>query len=295
MPFQNPGLYPYPLQKTKLADGSELAFMDTGKGRHTVLFVHGLSANMLSWHHNLTSLAESFRCIAVDLPGNGHSPDYTDGLIRLSRFARSLLHFIGQQGLQNVIVVGHSMGAQVALHMALEAPGALEKLVLVAPAGLETFNVWERAAAQNSFLWMDLMQPPEQTLAQFYDMAFSRLPREGRKLLQWGVQDARRHGDSRYRKMLMGCVMAMFQEPVHALLPQVALPVHILFGQDDALIPNRLLHPRLSPERLAAGACRRLPRGSYEIIPRAGHFLQWEAAHEVNRSIRQFATAGQPV
>ena len=290
--------YPQPVQTQKLYNNSEIAFVEAGQGEQTLIFIHGMGNNLLSWHHNYKALSQKHRCIAIDLPGNGVSPNSPDGNYSLDYFARCLIDFIGRKGLQNVTLIGHSMGAQIGVRVALQAPPAVSRLVLVAPAGLERFSVWERTTAQATFFMADYFQPPEQMLANFFEHGFHRMPQEGRKLLQHCLQDFRQHGDAAYRKMLTQCVSSMFGEPVIDELPGVKAPTLILFGGADALIPNRLWHPTLSPESLAGSAARKMQRAQYKVIPQAGHFVHWEAAAEVNAAIRSFlevktkATAG---
>ncbi len=285
---QNDLYYPQPVQTQKLYDGSQMAFVEAGTGAQTLLFVHGLGNNLLTWHHNFKALSATHHCIAVDLPGNGVSAASPDGNYSVGYFARCLIDFIGRKDLKNVTLVGHSMGAQIGVRIALEAAPALAGLVLVAPAGLERFSVWERAAAQAAFFMVDYMQPPEQSLMQFFEHGFHRMPQEGRKLLEHCLQDFRQHGDAAYRKMLTQCVSGMFSEPVMDELAAIATHALILFGGADALIPNRLWHPTLSPAKLAESATKKMREARYKVIPQAGHFVHWEAAGEVNTAIRSF-------
>ena len=283
--------YPQPVHTQRLFDNSEIAFVEAGSGEQILLFVHGMGNNLLSWHNNFKVLSDTYRCIAVDLPGNGVSPNSPNGNYSLDYFARCLIDFIGRKGLRNVTLVGHSMGAQIGVRVALQAPPAVAGLVLIAPAGLERFSVWERTAAQTTFFMADYFQPPEQMLASFFEHGFHRMPQEGRKLLEHCLQDFRQHGDAPYRKMLTQCVSSMFGEPVIDELPGVKAPTLILFGEADALIPNRIWHPTLSPAKLAESAVKKMQTAKCKVIPKAGHFVHWEAADAVNTAIRSFVGA----
>ncbi len=280
--------YPYPIQKQALGDGTEIAFIEKGSGNNTLLFIHGLSGNLLGWHKNFEALSETYRCIAIDLPGNGLSRNSPTGNYDLPYFVRCILHFIGLKKLQKLCLVGHSMGAQIALLAALEAPAAIEKLVLAAPAGLEQFSVWEQATAHTAFFFTDFLQRPEDSMRQFYEQAFYRMPKASHRLLQACLEDYHRHGDVAYRKMLTQCISSMFQHPVFNRLGQVRQPTLILFGEQDALIPNRLWHPHLSVKQLSAAAESLMPDARYQIFPRSGHFVHWESAEETNAAIQDF-------
>lgn len=280
--------YPRPVRRTTLPDGTTLAYIEDGAGDQTLIFIHGLSGNLLSWHKNFDALSKTHRCIALDLPGNGMSGNSPSGNYSLPYFANCLLHLIGSKSLRNVTLIGHSMGAQIAVLAALEAPAAIQKLVLIAPAGLETFNAWEQATAQATFFLMDFWQRPEDAMRGFYEQAFHRMPQASRRMLETCLQDYHRHGDAAYRKMLTQCISGMFQTPVHHQLGSVQQPTLIVFGDHDALIPNRVWHPQLSQKRLAASAVKRLPKGEYAIFPQSGHFVHWESAEQTNDAIATF-------
>ena len=56
-----------------LSNGCNMAYIDEGSGAHTLVFVHGLATYGGSWKYQIEALKEHYRCIAVDLPGNGYS------------------------------------------------------------------------------------------------------------------------------------------------------------------------------------------------------------------------------
>lgn len=280
--------YPQPVRKTTLYDDSELAYVEEGTGPATLLFIHGLSSNLLSWHQNFGELAKRYRCIAIDLPGNGLSGNSPTGDYSLQYFARCILDFIGRKGLKNVCLVGHSMGAQIALTAALEVPAAVEKLVLIAPAGIEQFSVWEQAMAHNTFFFADLFQRPEDSMKQFYEAAFYRMPQGSRRLLEACLEDYHRHGDATYRKMLTQSVSSMFRHTVIEKLGKVKQPTLLLFGDCDTLIPNRVWHPQLTSRQLAKTAEKLMPQARARVLPQAGHFVHWESAGDVNKAVMGF-------
>lgn len=97
-----------------------------------LLFIHGWQADHRVWDGVIADLSPKFHCVAVDLPGSGASRD-AGGPYTLERFAAGLLEVIEEHGLAPVVVVGHSMGAKIALQLAVDAPDAVKSLVLIAP------------------------------------------------------------------------------------------------------------------------------------------------------------------
>ena len=72
----------YEVRKQRLSNGCEMAYIDEGKGDTTLLMVHGLANYCGVWVKNIESLKKHYRCIAIDLPGNGYSDggDYPYGI-----------------------------------------------------------------------------------------------------------------------------------------------------------------------------------------------------------------------
>ncbi len=97
-----------------------------------LLFIHGWQADHRVWDGVIAELSPKYRCVAVDLPGSGASRD-AGGPYTIERFAAGLLAVIEEHGLAPVTVVGHSMGAKIALQLAVDAPDAVRSLVLIAP------------------------------------------------------------------------------------------------------------------------------------------------------------------
>lgn len=103
-----------------------------GNANARLLFVHGWQGDHRVWDGVIAELDPHYRCVAVDLPGSGASRD-AGGPYTLERFSAGLLEVIEEHGLAPVTVVGHSMGAKVALALAADAPDAVKALVLIAP------------------------------------------------------------------------------------------------------------------------------------------------------------------
>ncbi|HEV3090384.1 MAG TPA: alpha/beta hydrolase [Candidatus Cybelea sp.] len=98
----------------------------------TVLFVHGWQADRSVWGGVIAALDAEVRCIDVDLRGSGELRDIP-GPYTLERFAADLREIAERIEGGPAIVVGHSMGATIALRLAVDAPHLVRALVLVAP------------------------------------------------------------------------------------------------------------------------------------------------------------------
>jgi pimeloyl-ACP methyl ester carboxylesterase len=82
--------------------------------------------------------------------------------------------------------------------------------------------------------------------------------------------------------------MGMLQQPVFERLPEIKTRTLVLYGEQDYLIPNRFLHKELSTAEVARSGQERLPDSRLQMVPHAGHFVQWEGASVVNAAVLDF-------
>lgn len=283
--------YPYTVRKAQLADGKEIAYIDEGKGPYTLLMVHGLGSYLPVYSKLVEELKGDFRCIAVDLPNYGKS-SRGDYAFNMTFFAETLQEFIRTLKLKKVIFVGHSMGGQIGITLALDAPKLLRGLVLLAPAGFETFTpeqkAWFGAVMQPALVKATPVAQIERNFdANFHD---NRLPDDARFMLadRLLIREDEREYDY-YCNMIPKCVQGMLDEPVFGRLPELRLPVLILYGEQDLLIPNRILHPGMTTRQVAEAGHARIPGSKLRMLDSCGHFVPWECAGEVGSEIRTFA------
>lgn len=116
----------------RASDGAALAFDESGSGTPALVFVHGWQGDRTVWRDVIAALGPRAHAIAVDLRGSGAS-NAAAGPYRLERFAADLRDLVEHLEVDPIVLVGHSMGATVALRFALDAPQTTRGLVLVAP------------------------------------------------------------------------------------------------------------------------------------------------------------------
>ena len=103
-------------------------------GVPTVL-LHGFGADLSNWLFNVDALAAVAPVIAIDLPGHGASAKDV-GDASLATLAESVVGALDALNVSRANLVGHSLGAAVALRIALDQPTRIGTLTLIAPAGL---------------------------------------------------------------------------------------------------------------------------------------------------------------
>ena len=123
-----------------------------------MLFVHGFLNEANVWTGVIDAMSSSFRCIAVDLPGSGRSAPTGPGTYGRDAVLDDLRRVLDEADLEQVVLVGHSLGGYLSLALAIEDPERVRGLGLVGagpgfrnPASREKWNdsVRELAASRD--------------------------------------------------------------------------------------------------------------------------------------------------
>lgn len=118
--------------KTLLAsDGTRLGLIEVGAGAPLVL-LHGVGMCAEAWAPQIAAFAPTHRVIALDLPGHGKT-DALPGAPTLADYVEWAARAIGGLNVGPVALAGHSMGALMALGMAIEHPDLVERVALLNP------------------------------------------------------------------------------------------------------------------------------------------------------------------
>ncbi|MBA2504632.1 MAG: alpha/beta fold hydrolase, partial [Thermoleophilaceae bacterium] len=130
-------------------EGRRLNYVDIGprdSPHQPVVFIHGLGGIWQNWLENIPRAAQDRRVIAMDLPGFGHSemPREKHSISSMARVVEGLLERLG---LGPVAVVGNSMGGFISAELAIKYPQRVDRLVLVAAAGISNNDVRRRPAS----------------------------------------------------------------------------------------------------------------------------------------------------
>lgn len=244
-----------------------LGYLEMGNPEgETVVFIHGFGADLLTWHYCLVPLASKYRLIALDLPGHGRSaPDV--GRADLDFMTVWLKEAFDVLGVDAAHIIGHSMGAKIALGFAVAYPDHVRSLSLISPAGLggdfhpETLDGFlndhdaEALAAQ---LLGNTHQSLVPALSSSLRTAADPTRREALKAL---LGHAKTYG------------LALSPEGFD--WKQVTCPVQILWGDEDRLIP--------------VPAQNRLPpHAPVHVIEGTGHLPHMEAPAVVIGHLKTF-------
>lgn len=281
--------YPYPVSKQKIDSAITMAYMDVGSGSETIVFIHGLGSYAPAWKRTIEGLKGQYRCIAVDLPGYGKSSkDNYEG--SMTFFSDAVVKLLDSLEIENAVFAGHSMGGQISIITALKHPDRVSKLVLVAPAGIETFSEGEKEWFRDAITAKGVMLTPLDAIEANIGQNFYKMPTEAFFMVRdrYAMTGA---GEEFlwYSNIIPKSVRGMVNQPVIRDLPNIKQPTLIVMGAADQLIPNRYLHGG-KPAKIAKKGGKLIPNSTVAIVPRAGHFVMFEKPEVVNNHISLFLT-----
>lgn len=278
--------YPYAVKKVTLPSGPEIAYVDEGKGEKVIIFIHGLGSYLPAWVKNIEGLKSGYRCIAIDLPGYGKSSKQPHSG-KMSYYAEVVEEFAGKLGLGKVILAGHSMGGQIAMVAALNYPGMVEGLILIAPAGFERFTDGQKQWFRNVMTPEGVKNTSAEDIQTNLAVNFYNMPADAEFMITDRIAMRSAADFDHYCYAVVQSVNGMVDEPVIEVLDKITQPALIVFGENDNLIPNRFLNPGKTAGIAAYG--HKAIRGSRLLmVKKAGHFVQYEKSGEVNDAIREF-------
>ena len=250
----------------RASDGAQLAFAESGSGRPIVVFVHGWQGDHTVWRDVIEALGPQVRALAVDLRGSGDSRDAA-GPYRLERFAADLRELTNELELNPVVLVGHSMGATVALRFALDAPTMTRGLVLIAPVPASGGGYSPKGEA---YLRATAGDPA--AARNWLSRTFAGAPDKAalERLCDAAAKSAR------------NSALESFESWAHADFAEetreIQAPVLVIAPEDDA--------PDASERKVAA----LLPKVRHVVLADCAHYAIVEKPKEIASLIRDFVT-----
>lgn len=273
--------------KSITLDSLNISYIKEGSGDKTLLFLHGLSSNSDAWSKNIEALSKNYTCIALDLPGYGKSSkpkaDYTPTF-----FADATYKFLQKLELKNVVLIGHSMGGQASIKLAITYPDVINKLILVAPAGLEQFTKPEGDIIKNIYTTDIVKHTTDEQIRKNYALNFYKQPEDVSKMIDDRIKIKSSSDFDAHCEAIVKSVSGMIDDPVFEDLKDINQETLVIFGKNDMLIPNRYFHPTLSVEKISEIAKEHIKSVTLEFIDESGHFVQFEKPKAVNLLIEKF-------
>lgn len=254
-----------PLTATvKSADGVAIEYEVRGAGPVALVFIHGWICDRTHWRHQVDAFAAGHTVVTLDLAGHGNSGKDRDDWTA-DRFGADVQAVVEALDLPRVILVGHSMGGQVALEAAARMPERVLGVV-----GADTLHNVETAVDPDQ--WNSLMKMYEAdfagTCANFVKYMFPE-PTEDTGLSDW-VRGNMCDADAEIA-IAIGRQMPSFDQS--AMLAAAAVPVRCINSGKTAVTDIEA----------------NLRYGDYNavLMDGVGHFVMLERPEEFNRLLAE--------
>ena len=137
--------HPVPVGEKVAVGEYELHYLSYGEGP-AVVFLHGSgpgASGYSNFKQNIQAVVEAGRrAIVFDMLGFGYSSKPTDCDYTTDLFAETIVGALDATGVDKFALVGNSLGGAVSIRIALDSPGRVQALVLMAPGGIEETEVY---------------------------------------------------------------------------------------------------------------------------------------------------------
>ncbi|MBA3469758.1 MAG: alpha/beta fold hydrolase [Herpetosiphonaceae bacterium] len=271
---------------TYVIDGQELHIRDSERRDGPIaLLIHGWSSSWFTWTPLLSAIATRFAYMAVDLPGYGRSPALKQAPTIVG-YADLMAKLIERISDRPVVVMGHSMGGQIAMMLALRHPMLVERLVLLNPVVSGRLSTYinllvaphiflERYAWGGKLLSFLESTPISYQKQLMKPILFAERAMISRQDYDRIRADARRPGQGAVRA---ACYHAMKAADLRGQLKNIQAPSLVIWGAEDNTVPLRD----------AGAVADEWTDADLRLIPNAGHWPQFEQYETTLRYLASF-------
>lgn len=221
-----------------------------GRGPRVYVLVHGIGMGRTVFADLAGRLGDG-EVIALDLPGYGEAPE-PRRVLTMERTADLVAAYLRARVRRPAVIIGHSMGAQVALEVAVRHPSVVDRIVLVGPT----------------------VDPAARTASRQVGRLLRDIAVESPRVIALGAREYLRAGPrirAKFRSMLV-------HHPEDKL-PRAHVPALVLRGEKDLV----------APADWCRQVAETLPDGRLELIAGHGHETMIRDAAPAARLIRRFA------
>ncbi|MEY4526901.1 MAG: hypothetical protein RL768_620 [Nitrospirota bacterium] len=263
--------------------GHRIAYLDQGQGPPVIL-IHGFGGSMWQWEYQQAALAGQFRVITPDLLGAGLS-DKPEIEYRPDQLMEFLTGFMDALHIPQAVMIGNSMGAGLAIGLALDYPTRVSALILIDGLPARVMDHLGSPSLRRALTtpapswivsvgnWLFGGSLLESTLREFiHDPA----------LLTQAVLDRSNRNRQRpglFRALLtVGTNLPLWERDFAPRIGTITHRTLIIWGEEDRVFPIKAgdeLHQMIA-------------RSQYIRVPNAGHIPQWEQPDVVNAKILSF-------
>ncbi len=231
---------------------NKIRYLVGGGSNGNIVLIHGIGGFAERWSTVIPLLSKKYRVIALDLPGYGYSDkpsiDYTPEF-----FSKLVFDFLDSIGIRKTNMIGTSLGGQIVAECAITQNKMIEKIVLVAPAGVmksstPTLDAYSMAA----------LYPSHDTVKTAYEMMTG-----SKKVTIEAIEEfIKRMTQPNAKMAFMSTILALKNAPpITDRLSNIVVPTLLIWGKHDTMIPVKYANDFVSS----------IKNSQLEIMENCGH------------------------
>ena len=257
------------LEKTILIRNSTINYLNISDDKEeNILFIHGFGGDLNNWMFNQEELSNKYNTYAIDLPGHGKSFKNIE-YGNLNYLSDIIKEFCKEKNIQNMHIVGHSLGGGIAINLASRNNDLVKSLILISPIGLGE----EIDPYVEKFIKADSRKELKPELEKLYNDS-NLITRD---LINEVLKFKRLDGVSlSLNKIMKDCLFENNKQKsnLRNILESLKNKVSIIWGQQDKIIPYKHI------ENLSQNI-------NCNILDHSGHMSHIEKSKEVNDIIKK--------
>lgn len=246
-------------------------------GNRTFLLIHGFLSSTFSFRQLIPLLRKKFNVVSVDLPGFGKSEKSLTFRYSYANYAQIMIRLIDRLSLRNTVLIGHSMGGQIALNVAKQIPDTIERCILLSSSAY--LKKARRIIIYSSYLPF---------VGYFMKQWFGK--KDVKKNLRTVVYDPSLitkemiagYSEPFYEKGFLDCMLRLLRHREGDMtsdeLRTIQTPCLVVWGKEDRVIPLKI------GEKLVTD----LPQAKLVCYEKTGHLVSEEKPQQLYDDILQF-------
>lgn len=293
--------YPQPIKRFEFSSQRQdltMGYLDVapaGKANgRTILLMHGKNFCAATWQDSIAVLSQNgYRVIAPDQIGFCSSSKPMGYQFSFAQLAHNTEALLDSLNIEQVTVIGHSMGGMLASRLALSYPDMVDQLVLVNPIGLEDWQAEGVPYAPVDTLYESELQTDFEKIKayqqKFYyngnwkpeydrwvEMLAGMYAGDGKEIVAWNQAQT---SDM------------VFTQPVIHEFGKLSMPTLLLIGGKDRTAPGANRAPDEVAQRLGnypelgRRAAAKIPKATLVPFPELGHSPQVEAPEVFHKAL----------
>jgi len=218
-----------------MVDGHTVHYRDEGRNnKKTLVLLHGFLQNLDVWSSYVLSYMHHLRVITIDLPGHGQTETFSE-THSMDFMARMVKTVLDEAGVDQCVMIGHSMGGYVALAFAEKHPYLLRGLGLINSHALpdsEEHRHWRQAICEQ------VKENRASYIVNFVPTLFDDHNRAG---LSQDIKDLQDQCLETRSESIIAAQNGMMNRPSRIdVLRQLEVPILFIYGKNDNRIPLEL-------------------------------------------------------